>query len=55
MSRMSDDLLVEAYEQAIVLNLCPGFIKLLEKEIQRRSLQLDIEHRESNLKSSSFK
>ncbi|WP_339251491.1 sporulation histidine kinase inhibitor Sda [Sporosarcina sp. FSL W8-0480] len=54
MSRMSDELLVEAYEQAVVLNLCPGFILLLEKEIQRRSLQLDIEHCESTLKSSSF-
>ncbi|MFC6114169.1 sporulation histidine kinase inhibitor Sda [Sporosarcina thermotolerans] len=51
---MSDDLLVEAYEQAIVLNLCPGFIILLEKEIQRRSLQHDIEPSQSTLKSSSF-
>ncbi|MDN4608014.1 sporulation histidine kinase inhibitor Sda [Sporosarcina highlanderae] len=54
MSRMSDDLLVEAYKQAIVLNLCPGFIRLLEKEIQRRSLQLDIESYQSIIKSSSF-
>ncbi|WP_218029690.1 sporulation histidine kinase inhibitor Sda [Sporosarcina luteola] len=37
---MPDDLLVDSYEKAIALNLCPQFINLLEKEIKRRSIHL---------------
>ncbi|WP_413053717.1 sporulation histidine kinase inhibitor Sda [Sporosarcina sp. 179-K 8C2 HS] len=33
-----DDFLMDSYRKAVALNLCPQFIKLLEKEIQRRSI-----------------
>ncbi|CAM3250945.1 sporulation histidine kinase inhibitor Sda [Filibacter tadaridae] len=38
MKKMSDELLMEAYAQAIELKLCPDFISLLENEIRQRSL-----------------
>lgn len=42
MSKMSDDLLLESYFTAKELNLCPDFLALLESEIQRRSLQVEL-------------
>lgn len=39
MSKLSDDLLIKTYFQAIDLELSPEFIKLLEKEIRYRFLQ----------------
>lgn len=38
MKKMSDELLIEAYFQAIKLKLDPDFIYLLETEIRHRSL-----------------
>lgn len=38
MKNMSDELLIEAYFQAIKLKLDPDFIYLLETEIRHRSL-----------------
>ncbi|WP_371922492.1 sporulation histidine kinase inhibitor Sda [Sporosarcina sp. Marseille-Q4943] len=38
MLSIPDDLLMESYKKAVALNLCPQFIKLLEKEIRRRSI-----------------
>ena len=38
MIQMPDDLLLECYARAKNLKLCPDFIHLLEKEIQRRRL-----------------
>ena len=38
MKNMSDELLIEAYFQAIELKLEPDFIYLLEMEIHQRSL-----------------
>ncbi|WP_053367212.1 sporulation histidine kinase inhibitor Sda [Bacillus sp. FJAT-27245] len=38
MRKLSDDLLIESYFKARELNLSPDFIRLIEKEIQRRSL-----------------
>ncbi|QQK76256.1 sporulation histidine kinase inhibitor Sda [Salicibibacter cibarius] len=38
MNYISDELLLEAYDYAKMLNLDPAFIKLLEKEIKRRGL-----------------
>lgn len=39
MKNISNDLLIDTYFQAIKLNLHPDFIRLLETEICRRSLQ----------------
>ncbi|MDW0112512.1 MULTISPECIES: sporulation histidine kinase inhibitor Sda [Sporosarcina] len=39
MTRLSDDLLMDSYQKAKALKLCPKFIQLLETEIHRRSLQ----------------
>jgi developmental checkpoint coupling sporulation initiation to replication initiation len=38
MKNLSDELLIESYYKAKELNLSPEFIALIEKEIQRRSL-----------------
>ncbi|HWO78774.1 MAG TPA: sporulation histidine kinase inhibitor Sda [Bacillus sp. (in: firmicutes)] len=38
MRRLSDQLLLESYYKARELNLSPEFIRLIETEIQRRSL-----------------
>ncbi|WP_081773079.1 MULTISPECIES: sporulation histidine kinase inhibitor Sda [unclassified Bacillus (in: firmicutes)] len=38
MRKLSDDLLIESYYKAMELNLSPDFIRLIEKEIHRRSL-----------------
>ncbi len=38
MRKLSDELLVESYYKARELNLSPDFIRLIESEIQRRSL-----------------
>ncbi|WP_078553103.1 sporulation histidine kinase inhibitor Sda [Bacillus alkalicellulosilyticus] len=36
--KLSDELLLEAYQKAINLNLEPDFIKLLSIEIQKRNI-----------------
>ena len=38
MRKLSDELLIESYHKAVQLNLSPEFIRLIEKEIHRRSL-----------------
>jgi developmental checkpoint coupling sporulation initiation to replication initiation len=38
MNKLSDELLIEAYQKAVELNLSPDFIRLVEAEIHRRSL-----------------
>ncbi|SFE28233.1 sporulation histidine kinase inhibitor Sda [Alteribacillus iranensis] len=38
MEQLSDDLLVEAYEKAIQLELEDDFVTLIEKELRKRSL-----------------
>lgn len=38
MQNITDELLIEAYFQAIKLKLDPNFIHLLKTEIQKRSL-----------------
>ncbi|OCA91185.1 sporulation protein [Bacillus sp. FJAT-27225] len=38
MRKLSDELLIESYYKAMELNLSPDFIRLIEKEIHRRSL-----------------
>ncbi|MCM3002566.1 sporulation histidine kinase inhibitor Sda [Priestia koreensis] len=42
MHKLSDKLLVESYCRATELKLNPEFIHLIEKEIKRRSLQVEI-------------
>lgn len=38
MEKLSDELLIESYFKAIELKLSPEFIRLIEKEIERRSI-----------------
>ncbi|WP_112181424.1 MULTISPECIES: sporulation histidine kinase inhibitor Sda [Paraliobacillus] len=38
MKHLSDDLLIESYYKAYELKLSPEFIRLIEQEIERRSL-----------------
>ncbi|MBP3038945.1 sporulation histidine kinase inhibitor Sda [Bacillaceae bacterium Marseille-Q3522] len=38
MRKLSDELLIESYRKATELKLSIDFIRLIEKEIQRRSL-----------------
>lgn len=38
MRKLSDELLIETYLKAKELKLSPDFIRLLEKELHRRSL-----------------
>ncbi|WP_026693922.1 sporulation histidine kinase inhibitor Sda [Peribacillus kribbensis] len=38
MNKMSDDLLIESYFKARELKLSPEFIRLIESEINRRTL-----------------
>ncbi|CAI9388463.1 sporulation histidine kinase inhibitor Sda [Niallia sp. Sow4_A1] len=38
MRKLSDELLIESYHKARELNLSPEFIRLIETEIHRRSL-----------------
>lgn len=38
MKNLSDDLLIESYFKAVELKLSQEFIKLLQKEIEHRSL-----------------
>ncbi|KHD86818.1 sporulation histidine kinase inhibitor Sda [Heyndrickxia ginsengihumi] len=38
MHTLSDELLIESYYKAIELKLSKDFIKMIEKEIKRRSL-----------------
>ncbi|WP_018923681.1 sporulation histidine kinase inhibitor Sda [Salsuginibacillus kocurii] len=40
MKQLTDDLLIEAYEEAINLRLNKEFIKLLELEMEKRSLSV---------------
>ncbi len=40
MRQLSDHLLVDVYQRAILLNLDPEFIELLAIEIKRRNLQV---------------
>ena len=44
MSKLPDDLLIESYFKAKAIKLNPRFIELLEAEIRRRSLQLEVQH-----------
>lgn len=37
MKKMSNEQLMDCYHHAIILKLCPGFIEIIENEIQRRS------------------
>ncbi|MDQ0299785.1 developmental checkpoint coupling sporulation initiation to replication initiation [Salibacterium salarium] len=39
MRQLSDELLIEAYEKALRLQLNDDFILLMEEEIKKRSLQ----------------
>ncbi|MEK5067014.1 sporulation histidine kinase inhibitor Sda [Sporosarcina sp. FSL K6-1508] len=43
MSKLPDDLLIESYFKAKDIKLCPHFIQLLEAEIRRRSLQVEVQ------------
>ncbi|WAA11531.1 sporulation histidine kinase inhibitor Sda [Fervidibacillus halotolerans] len=43
MKHLSDDLLIESYFKAIKFNLSQDFIRMIEKEIHRRSLNVKIE------------
>ncbi|WP_240376531.1 sporulation histidine kinase inhibitor Sda [Bacillus piscicola] len=38
MEHLSDELLLEAYEKALQLNLNQDFISLIEEELKKRSL-----------------
>ncbi|GER66274.1 sporulation inhibitor sda [Weizmannia acidilactici] len=38
MLKLSDELLIESYYKAKELKLSPEFVRLIEKEIERRSL-----------------
>ncbi|MBM7691843.1 developmental checkpoint coupling sporulation initiation to replication initiation [Peribacillus deserti] len=38
MNKLSDDLLIESYHKARELKLSPEFIRLIESEIDRRTL-----------------
>ncbi|GGD04210.1 sporulation protein [Pontibacillus chungwhensis BH030062] len=38
MEHLSDELLIESYYKATELNLSAEFIKLIEEELQRRSI-----------------
>jgi len=42
MRTLSDELLLESFFKAIELNLSPDFITLIRKEIDRRSLHIQI-------------
>ncbi|MEH7109553.1 MULTISPECIES: sporulation histidine kinase inhibitor Sda [Bacillaceae] len=42
MRKLSDELLIESYFKARELKLCPEFIHLIESEIRRRSLSINI-------------
>ena len=42
MRKLSDDLLIESYYKARELNLSKDFIRLIETEIHRRSLSIQI-------------
>ncbi|MFZ4451949.1 sporulation histidine kinase inhibitor Sda [Salibacterium aidingense] len=39
MNQLSDELLIEAYEKALRLQLNEDFISLIEEELKHRSLQ----------------
>lgn len=39
MDKLSDDLLIESYTKAKEYHLCEDFIKLIEAEMERRSLR----------------
>lgn len=43
LKNMPDDLLLDAYYEAIELNLHPRFISLLKLEIRRRSISYQVE------------
>ncbi|CQR46918.1 Sporulation inhibitor sda [Paraliobacillus sp. PM-2] len=42
MQNLSDELLVESYYKAYELNLNPEFIRLIEQEMHRRSIKLEL-------------
>ncbi|WKB36881.1 sporulation histidine kinase inhibitor Sda [Terrilactibacillus sp. S3-3] len=42
MEKLSDDLLIESYFKAMELKLSKEFIKLMEQEIKRRSLEVKV-------------
>ncbi|MDC3415594.1 sporulation histidine kinase inhibitor Sda [Aquibacillus salsiterrae] len=42
MEHLSDELLIESYFKATELGLSPDFIRLIEKEIEKRSLVHEI-------------
>lgn len=44
MKNLSDELLIESYYKAYELKLNPEFIRLIEQEIQRRSLQYNFHY-----------
>lgn len=44
MEHLSDELLIESYYKAYELDLSPEFIRLIEKEIERRSLTHEIRY-----------
>ena len=44
MDKLSDELLIESYFKAIELKLSPEFIRLIEKEIERRSISTRLKH-----------
>lgn len=41
MRYLSDQLLLEVYERALVLQLEPAFIEMIEHELKRRNLSVD--------------
>ena len=43
MRKLSDELVIESYSKATELQLSPDFIKLIEEEIERRSLKISIQ------------
>ncbi|HLR08278.1 MAG TPA: sporulation histidine kinase inhibitor Sda [Bacillota bacterium] len=42
MEHLSDELLLESYYKASELNLSPDFLWLIEREIYRRNLTLEV-------------
>jgi developmental checkpoint coupling sporulation initiation to replication initiation len=42
MRHLSDELLIESYYKAIELKLSPEFIRLIETELDRRALNLNV-------------
>lgn len=47
MEQLSDDLLLESYHKANELELSPDFVSLIENEISRRELSVQLVQTES--------